>query len=49
MEDPIDSIEDLMEMLMNFGDMAGMKINQKKTKILVKDMRNQERQKLIKD
>ena len=36
LEDPMDSIEDLMEMLKNFGDMAGMKINQKKAKILVK-------------
>ena len=37
----MDSIEDMMEMLMNFGDMAGMKINKKKT------MRDQEQHKLI--
>ena len=33
LEDPVHSIEDLMAMLKNFGDMAGMRINQKKTKI----------------
>ena len=47
LEDPVQSIEDLMSMLKTFGDMAGMRINQKKTKMLTKNIREQERQKLL--
>ena len=36
-----------MAMLKNFGDMAGMRINQKKTKILTKNIREQDRRKLV--
>lgn len=47
LEDPIDAINILMSIWQEYGEVAGMKANQEKTKIICKNMKAEEIQELL--